>query len=552
MATQSVPPAQSRSNLPLATLFNGRRGRILRDNLTAYLFIAPASLIIFVFGIFPIFYASYVSLYKWRIRQGEYLGLKNYIDTLGDVAYVFFTLVALALIIMGVINLVRAFRTAQSKNVPFYFVLAALLPGGLMSYGLIQILLRFITFFSQQDAVDKGNAEILGNVPLGLAFIAAGIVISQLINRWQHRVVAKDIHTMLPTFGGTSLAILLPLIVASYLCRFTYAELLTSERYTLAIARSGTMVVGILILGAAYLLWNWAMTQFSAWKAVLGVLAAALFIGGGTYFTILWPSISQDSNPDFYRSLLVTIYFSIGAVPVQLGISMVLAYLLFQDIRGKSLFRVIFFIPYIAPTVATAGIFQVLFSLRDGSIANRIMSFLAGHQVVLSWLKEPKSAISVIGQAFGLETAVNWTAGPSLALVVIIAYGVWVFIGYNTVVFLAGLGNIPGELYEAAEIDGAGRWSLFRHITLPLLSPITFFLSVLSLIGTFKSFTHIWILRDSAALGSVDTVSVLFFQEFFRGSRFSTATSMAMVLFVIILAITIIQNRIAERSVFYG
>ena len=105
---------------------------------------------------------------------------------------------------------------------------------------------------------------------------------------------------------------------------------------------------------------------------------------------------------------------------------------------------------------------------------------------------------------------------------------------------------------EAAKIAGAGRWALFRHITLPLLSPTTFFLSVISIIGTFKAFNHIWILRDNAALGTTDTSSIYFFEVFFRGARFGYATAMAMVLFAVILALTAVQNQIAARRVFYG
>ena len=172
--------------------------------------------------------------------------------------------------------------------------------------------------------------------------------------------------------------------------------------------------------------------------------------------------------------------------------------------------------------------------------------------LTLSWLKEPSTALSVLGNAFGLETTTAWEAGPSLALVVVILFSIWRFVGYDTVIFLAGLGNIPNVLYEAAEIDGANRWQVFRHITLPLLSPTTFFLSVISVIGTFKAFNSIWVLRDTAALGTTDTNSVYFFETFFRGARFGYATSMAMILFVIILTLTVIQNRIAEKRVFYG
>ena len=119
----------------------------------------------------------------------------------------------------------------------------------------------------------------------------------------------------------------------------------------------------------------------------------------------------------------------------------------------------------------------------------------------LAWVSEPKGIITLIGNGLGLDIP-SWAAGPSLALCVIILLSIWSFVGYNTVIYLAGLGNIPKELTEAAEIDGASKWQVFRHITFPLLSPTTYFLSLLAVIGTFKAFNTIWVMREGAALGT--------------------------------------------------
>lgn len=553
MATQAASGQETAVVTTKQSFFSSRKGRDLRESLTAYLFLAPAAIIIFAFGIFPIFYAAYVSLYKWRIKQGEFRGLQNYVTAMGDTAYLFIAALALILLIMGVTYAFRGYRQSRKHNIPIYFLVINLIPGALITYGMVQILLRLITFFSQEAAIESGYAQILGNVTQGIIYIAIGIAISSAINMWQHRTAAKSQYSVLPNFVGIGIAVVAAFAGAYLLGRFAYAELQDSDRYGLAVIRIGLMTGGIVILAAAYFIWAWAMRQQSTLKTIIGLVGATAFIGAGVFFTAFWPTISKGADPDFYLSLKVTIFYSIGTVPIQLGIAMVLAYLLFQPIKGKGLFRIIFFVPYIAPAVATAGIFQVLFSLRTTSIANQIISFLTFGQVeALSWLKEPNPAFSIIGQAFGIEAAADWTFGPSLALVVIILYNIWVFVGYNTVIFLAGLGNIPSVLYEAAEIDGAGRWALFRNVTLPLLSPITFFLSVLAVIGTFKAFTHVWVLRDTAALGTTDTSSIYFFEQFFRGARFGYATSMAIVLFIIILALTIIQNRLAERRVFYG
>ena len=148
----------------------------------------------------------------------------------------------------------------------------------------------------------------------------------------------------------------------------------------------------------------------------------------------------------------------------------------------------------------------------------------------------------------------EWMAGPSQALIVVIMLSIWTFVGYNVMIYLAGLGNIPTEITEAAEIDGANRWDVFRHVTFPLLSPTTYFLSLIAVMGTFKAFNNIWLLRQSVgtALGSIETFSVVIFEEFFVKTRYGYASAMAFVLFAIILSLTFINNRIQGSKVFYG
>jgi ABC-type sugar transport system permease subunit len=562
MATQAqtqatTTPAQTGVRPDLGFL-ETRRGRKIRDNITAYLFLTPGLLIIFTFGIFPIFYAGYVSLFQWRIRQGEYRGLANFVGAMGDVAYVALALFSIGLIIYGISTIRSMFRTAQENDIPPRFPLLALIPGAFLASGLSLVLLRLITFFTQERAVEQGFAQILGSIPMGLLLIAIGGGISFYLNRWQHDVAAKSPYAILPSFSGSATNLIFTISFGLVLGWYTYQEFnrlegITFADYRLSLLRIGLMVLGLLILAASFFIWQWTMKQHGRWRTIMGLLTASAFIGAGLFFSTFWPIISRDGDPNFYQSLQVTIFYSMGTVPIQLAIALVLAYLLFQDIKGKAFFRIVFFIPYIAPAVATAGIFQVLFSLRERSMANQFINFItAGTTSRLTWLKEPTSALNIFGQMFGLEFAIDWSFGPSLALTVIILYNIWVFVGYNTVIFLAGLGNIPNTLYEAAAIDGAGRWHMFRHITLPLLSPITYLLSVLAVIGTFKAFTHIWVLRDVAALGTTDTASIYFFDTFFRGARFGYATSMAIVLFIIILILTLVQNKIAERRVFYG
>jgi multiple sugar transport system permease protein len=216
--------------------------------------------------------------------------------------------------------------------------------------------------------------------------------------------------------------------------------------------------------------------------------------------------------------------------------------------KGKSVFRMIYFIPYIAPFVGTAAVFRILFSSRPTAPFNTIITSLGGD--TLSWLNDPTGIFQLIlGSSVTLP---QWLAGPSLALIVIMIYGTWTFVGFNTVIFMAGLGNIPRELYEAGALDGAGRGELFRFITLPMLSPTIYFLTLYSVIGTFKAFNHIYVLRTAAALGTTDTASVVIFQTIRESVRYGYASALAILLLVIILGLTVVNNRIASKRVFYG
>lgn len=548
MATNTIqqPPTAEQTQQPPTqnAWFNGRAKRNLRENAIAYLFLTPAMLLVLTFGIFPIFYALYVSLFRWRIRQGDYRGLNNYVSAMGDPAYVFFGIIALALLGIAIYTTINTLRTARQKEIPLTYPTLALLPAAIMAIGLVLFILRAVTIFAQ------GDAAILGNAPLGLLLFILGGAGAWFLNHTQHQRTHK---LNSPNFTTPAITILLTAGGATAILWFTINHLQQSEQYAAALIRIQYLVFGLITLAIGYAIWSWSMKQTSTAKWIGGIIGSILILGMGYQLINWWPTIRDGADSDFYLSLAATIFYAIGTVPIQLGISMILAVLLFQNIRAKGLFRIIFFIPYIAPAVATAGIFEAIFSIRETSLANWL--FTNGGQnptAALDWLQEANPAIAELGQALGLNaaTAIEW--GPSLALAVIILFNIWVFVGYDTVIFLAGLGNIPNTLYEAAKIDGAGRWQLFRHVTLPLLSPTTYFLSVVSVIGTFKAFNHIWVLREPAAQGTVDTASVYFFQMFFRGQRFGYATSMAVVLFVIILTLYLIQNRVAARKVFYG
>lgn len=211
----------------------------------------------------------------------------------------------------------------------------------------------------------------------------------------------------------------------------------------------------------------------------------------------------------------------------------------------------LYFLPYVTPAVAGAAIFRSLFSPREERLANQILDWLG--IAPQRWLFETKPVTQLVfGNLFPNADWSGFWAGPSLALITIIIFGIWTFVGYNAVIFLAGLGGISKELYDAAAIDGANRAQQFRFITVPLLSPVTFYLTVLGFIGTFQAFTHIYVMRERATRDAVDTASIVIFDTFYKNNNFSLAAAQSVILFVIILLLTLLQNRMFGRRALGG
>ena len=300
---------------------------------------------------------------------------------------------------------------------------------------------------------------------------------------------------------------------------------------------------GIMLVASAYLIFQRGIRAGSNRRFALLVLSGLALAVGGYLLMAEAPAALASADDDLLAGFWVTVMYAGGTVPVQLTIGLLLAYLLFQPIRFRSFFRMVYFIPYITPFVATSIVFRIIFDAGKTAPANRMLAIVGIEPQ--RWILERSS----IGSLLGLP---DFLAGPALALIVIMIYSTWTYIGYDAVIFLAGLGNISGELYEAARIDGANGWRIFRHITLPLLSPTIFFLSLVAIIGTFQAFTQIWILRTGAVGSKVNTASVYIFDELQNSNRYGYASSMAFVLFALILLMTLFQNRIMGRRVFYG
>lgn len=301
--------------------------------------------------------------------------------------------------------------------------------------------------------------------------------------------------------------------------------------------------LGLMFLGS--MVWGKAFQTISRGRRLANIAGALVLVLGGVIFVTGWGMMFRTGNKDFLNSLIVTVYYALGTVPAEIILGLVLAYILYQDIVGKEVFRMIYFLPYITPSISTAVVFQIIFSSRETSLANRLIGLFGIDP--LKWRFEPKPVLKLLGfKVNGL------TGGPSLALLTIIIFGIWSFVGYNTVIFLSGLGNIPKEIYEAAEIDGGSKWDRFWHITIPMISPVTFYLTLIGFIGTFKAFNHIYVMRTPSAQNTVITTSLLVFDRFYKANQYGVATAQAIVLFAVILGLTLAQNKIMGERVFYG
>jgi multiple sugar transport system permease protein len=307
-------------------------------------------------------------------------------------------------------------------------------------------------------------------------------------------------------------------------------------------------------LGVALLLWAWRRAAGSGpvcgrWRrwVRLGLAGVGLWLA-------LVPGLARlvaTGDPKLYNGIRITALYAVGTIPVELGVSLLLAWLLLRGLRGKGAFRVLFFLPYITPVIASAVVFRTLFGPHPASLANRVLGVFG--LAPSRWLHESRSLLALLCDGVGIACP-GWAEPlfPSLALTAVILYNIWVYIGYDTVILLAGLAAIPPHYYEAAAIDGANGWQVFRQITVPLLSPTLFFLSTVSLIGTFKAFNHLYIMRTPAAQDSVDVLSVAIFDLLFQAHNAGYAAALAFLLFLLILGLTLAQNRLLGRRVFYG
>jgi multiple sugar transport system permease protein len=547
-------------------LITPRQRRLWGEYLTGYLMIAPAFTLIFLFGIFPVAFALYVSLHKWRLVRSDFRGILNYYEALDKFIYTVLFLMAIGCLVGAFIYLRRIYRQAnESGSRPWLLAIPSLVYATTIAFGIrwaYLLLPEGLDIADKIRGLEKTRELFVGL--LGEAFRAESVfpafqqfgalVIASLVLALLFNYFLKSSRKAAYQVYFTSFWLLAAVGVA--LLRVTFNEVAAAyeaARETGADPGIWPQLImissGFLLLIVGWLIWRTIEKAESNKSMVLRALAAIALMVGAVMLIIEIPTILASGDEDLWQGLKVTVFFSVGTVPVQLAIALFLAVLLYQKMAGSSLFRMIFFLPYVTPVIASAAVFKQMFSNRATSPANALLHALGLDAQF--WLREPHGVFTLIANGLGFDIP-SWAAGPSLALVVIIMLSIWTYVGYNVVIYLAGLVNIPQELNEAAEIDGAGGWQVFRHVTFPLLSPTTYFLSLIAVIGTFKAFNTIWVMRDGAALGTTDPFSVVIFAEFFEKTRYGYASAMAFILFVIIISLTLINNRVQGARVFYG
>jgi multiple sugar transport system permease protein len=256
------------------------------------------------------------------------------------------------------------------------------------------------------------------------------------------------------------------------------------------------------------------LISFTRWD----IISSPVWVGIDNYKELF------TEDPIFWKSLKVTLIFTLVLVPVQLVLSLLVAILLNQKVKGMSVYRTMFYLPTVLPVVASSMLWL--------------------------WIFYPQGLLNFFLSVFGIP-AQQYLTNEHLALPAIMLMCLWGGFGTNMIIFLAGLQGIPRSLYEAAEIDGASIWMKFKKITFPMLSPVIFFNFIMGVIGTFQVFTQGYLLTDGKPNNSTLFYVLYLYRKAFEYLEMGTASAMAWVLFVIIMAATAVIMKTSSSWVYY-
>ncbi|MGE5551961.1 MAG: carbohydrate ABC transporter permease [Bacteroidota bacterium] len=259
-----------------------------------------------------------------------------------------------------------------------------------------------------------------------------------------------------------------------------------------------------------------ASLVFSTWKWDL--VSEPVFVGLRNYQVLF-------QMPDFWHALWVTSYYSFLRLPLVLVAGLLLAIMLNQKLKGLSIWRTIFYLPSVLPMVAVSMLFIFIYNPEIG-----IVNFL-------------------IDKIFGVKGP-KWIFDEQMLIPSLVLMSLW-WVGSNMLVYLAGLQGIPTELYEAAEIDGAGAWAKFRRVTLPMISPVLFYNIITTLINSFETFTQVYVMLDNRPMYNGNFYIVYLFNNAFRFYKMGYASALAWVFFLILFGLTLLTFKSSSLWVYY-
>jgi multiple sugar transport system permease protein len=230
-------------------------------------------------------------------------------------------------------------------------------------------------------------------------------------------------------------------------------------------------------------------------------------------------------DPTFRKVLGNTFYYTFALIPFQTALGLLIAIGLNQRIKGMTAYRALYFVPVVTSMIAVSMVWQ--------------------------WMYQPEyGVINSLLKLVGIEGP-NWLYSKTWAMPSVILMSIWKNVGYSVVLYLAALQGVPESLYESAEIDGASQWNRFLHITFPLISPTTFFIIVLSVIGSFQSFDQIYVLTQGGPARATSVIVHYLYQNGFQFLQMGYAAAIAYVLFALLLVFTLLQWYFRRRWVFF-
>lgn len=279
----------------------------------------------------------------------------------------------------------------------------------------------------------------------------------------------------------------------------------------------GAEIIGFFALSVYPILWSVGLSWFS----YDGIPSNTRFIGWLNYIN----AFTKDTT--YWRSLLTTLQFALYKIPIELSLAFFIAVMLTKKLKGTGFFRTMYFMPYVISVAIVGLIFSNMFSYFG--VMNRFFSFI------------------------GLTDGnIDWFANKWTAMTVLVMASIWNTIGINILYFISALSNVPEELYEAAKLDGAGKWGLIKHVTLPCIAPVCQIILMMSIIGTIGTSDIVLVLTGGAPAGQTYTVMPYITGTYAPGFADTNVNigygcSLAVITAVILATITVIYNKISAK-----